>query len=1608
MENLMIPCTSKPPVIIPTKHENLSEFSQTPTKLAFSNTKKTNNPKISDSHLNYLSRNGRLTEAITALDSIAQSGSQVRANTFINLLQACIDFGSLELGRKLHARIHLVKESDPFVETKLVSMYAKCGSFVDARKVFDKMKERNLYAWSAMIGACSRELRWKEVVELFFLMMEDGVLPDEILFPKFLQACANCGDVRTGRLLHSLVIRLGMVCFARVSNSVLAVYAKCGKLSSARRFFENMNERDIVTWNSMILAYCQKGENDEAYGLFYGMWKDGIQPCLVTWNILINSYNQLGQCDVAMGLMKEMESSRIIPDVFTWTSMISGLAQNGRRWQALCLFKEMLLAGIKPNGVTITSAVSACASLRVLNMGREIHSIALKKGIIDNVLVGNSLIDMYAKCGELEAARQVFDKIEERDVYTWNSMVAGYCQAGYCGKAYELFMKMRESDLKPNVITWNTMISGYIQNGDEDRAMDLFQRMEQDGKIRRNTASWNALIAGYVQLGEIDKAFGVFRQMQSCSVSSNSVTILSILPGCANLVAAKKVKEIHGCVLRRNLEFVLSISNSLIDTYAKSGNILYSRIIFDGMSTRDIISWNSIIGGYVLHGCSDAALDLFNQMRKLGLKPNRGTFLSIILAHGIAGMVDEGKQIFSSISDNYEIIPAVEHYAAMIDVYGRSGRLGEAVEFIEDMPIEPDSSVWTSLLTASRIHRDIALAVLAGERLLDLEPANILINRVMFQIYVLSGKLDDPLKVRKLEKENILRRSLGHSWIEVRNTVHKFVTGDQSKPCADLLFSWVKSIAREVNIHDHHGRFSLEEEEKEETGGVHSEKLTLAFALIGLPYSPQSIRIVKNTRMCSNCHLTANYSKKPYAAHLVGCWLLEFNLLHSRVAKDELFFTPSESCWQALPILASVTKHIRFSTSAYINKELYLFLSKLNEGTCQDDGSLRDSIDEKVSPDRIGIWKRVGDSQLLEPMIRCHQNCFQFDRITFAKSLEDDNKPISVGPWGGQGGSSWDDGVYFTVRQLVIAHGSGIDSIQIEYDNKGNSIWSKKHGGGGGSKTDKVKLDYPDEFLTSVHGYYGILHERGPILVRSLTFFSNRKAYGPYGIEQGTSFSMTRGKIVGFHGRCGCFLDAIGTHSKPFSKLNPSKTIVHAQSFVADGAEKVGYSLIQGSVGEKYDIVLAVRQRDAYGNPLPRQLSRQSSSSSDDSSDVETRSKVRKKSTPCFPFYMRDINFFMFVALFEVSFRTPEKVPSKLPEGVLSYGPWGGNGGAKFDDGTYTGIRQITLSRNVGIVWIKACYDRDGQAVWGSKHGGTGGFKTDRIIFDYPSEILTHITGTFGPLMYMGPNVIKSLTFHTNKGKHGPHGDEQGPSFTNKMNEGRIIGFHGREGLFLDAVGVYVMEGKVPPPRPSISQAIIQSERSIAEIDNSPWSNKLVLARRGPVEEVACGVVKEPAPCGPGPWGGEGGRPWDDGVFSGIKQIFVTKSEAICSIQFEYDRNGQSVWSVKHGGHGGTTTHRVKLDHPHEVLICISGYYGPINNEEKSKVVRSLTFYSSRGKYGPFGEEIGTYFTSTTTEGKVVGFHGRNSSYLDAIGVHMQHWLGNQRTSRMSLFKIFS
>lgn len=851
MDCLILPCKT----VTPSKTVEIPGKSKLHTRKA---SRKLNN----DAYLKRLCKLGRLTEAISVLDSC---GSTVRHSTLSCLIESCVHSNSLELCYKIHARVKKwLDQPDPFLETKLVGMFAKCGSLDDAFKVFDEMRERNLYAWSAVIGAFSRANKWGDVVAMFYWMMEGGdVVPDDYMLPKILQACRNCGDVETGELIHGMVIKRGMSGDLPVNNSILSIYAKCGRLSSAERIFNGMVVSDRVSWNAMITGYCQAGNLTEAQRVFELMQEKGLEPDIVTWNVLISSYSQLGKCDVAMKLMNEMEIRGVRPDVCTWTSMILGFAQNNRRFEALSLFREMLLAGVEPNGITLMSAILACSLEKDVEKGKEVHLVAVKLGHGEDVLVSNSLVDMYSKCGKLEAARQVFDMISRKDLYTWNSMIAGYCQAGYCGIAHDLFKQMRESGVLPNAVTWNAMITGYIQNGDEDQALDLFHMMENWG-VKRDTASWNALIAGYLHHGQKDKALRIFRKMQFSGFKPNPITILSILPACANLIAIKKLKEIHCCVLRSSLESEVSVANSVIDTYAKCGSIKYSKSIFDAMPSMDIITWNTLATGYVLHGCSTEAIELFERMRKLGYKPNRSTFASIISAYGLAKKVDEGKRIFALMTEEYQIIPCLDHYIAMVNLYGRSGKLDEVYEFIKGLPVELGVSIWSAVLTACRRQGNVKLTIHAGERLLELEPDNASTRRLVSQLYDLSGKSTESSK----NKRKIPTGPISCCWIEDKNTVHTFGTGDFSRLDGQCLHSWIESIEMNTKESNYHDMLSTQEEENRGTTGIHSEKLALAYAVIKPGQPPRTVRMVKNLRVCDHCHRFAKLVSRKYGCEI--------------------------------------------------------------------------------------------------------------------------------------------------------------------------------------------------------------------------------------------------------------------------------------------------------------------------------------------------------------------------------------------------------------------------------------------------------------------------------------------------------------------------------------------------------------------------------------------------------------------------------------------------------------------------------------------------------------------------------------------------------------------
>ncbi|MCL7037424.1 hypothetical protein MKW94_003906 [Papaver nudicaule] len=526
-----------------------------------------------------------------------------------------------------------------------------------------------------------------------------------------------------------------------------------------------------------------------------------------------------------------------------------------------------------------------------------------------------------------------------------------------------------------------------------------------------------------------------------------------------------------------------------------------------------------------------------------------------------------------------------------------------------------------------------------------------------------------------------------------------------------------------------------------------------------------------------------------------------------------------------------------------------------------------------------------------------------YDNKISSKS-SNEKSPICAGPWPSSGtatrqeGDPWDDGFHTTVKQIVIIHGAGIDSIKFEYHDSttGTSVWSQKHGGSGGFKTTKlITLDFPGEYLKSISGQYGSIHDWSPVFIRSLTLESNRKKYGPFGSQQGTPFSFpatnTPSKIIGFHGHSSWYLTAIGVYLKPVEDqenqhIRPTKALISSQLTSQNLVSEFGtHYHTKGS-------------RD-----MPTYVQKGSSSS---------------------------------------DFKS-----------VISYGPWGGKGGAMFNDEVYTGIRQVNLTRgNTALVSIEILYDRNGQPIWGNKNGGAGGGKLEQVTF-----------------------------YRT--------------SFSSYIQDGMIIGFHGKAGrTFIDSIGVDVLKGNVSTTR-----------RSLNVLFNT------INTHKNPHEVIfRSTIVKEPVAHGPGPWGGDGGKTWDDGAYTGIKQIHLTRREAIISIQIQYEKEGQTVWCARHGGSdpAGTTT-KIEFDIPDELLTCITGYYGFVG-DEKVEVITSLTFYTSRGKYGPYGQEIGTYFSSPmTSEGKVVGFHGRSSSYLHAIGVHTQNWLGNnnQKPSKSIFSKIF-
>ncbi|KAI3706222.1 hypothetical protein L6452_23818 [Arctium lappa] len=415
----------------------------------------------------------------------------------------------------------------------------------------------------------------------------------------------------------------------------------------------------------------------------------------IVTQLISSSSFQKNFINYALSIFRHSEN----PNVFLFNSLIRALADNSYYMSSISYFLVMLRSNIQPNSLTFPFVLKSMTALQEAWLGMEIHTEILKLGLLYDRLVLLYLVDMYAKVGLLECASQLFDESSEwgneaRSTLLWNVLINGYCKVGRWGKAMELFEGMPEKYGS----TWSTLLNGLMKAGEVYRAVELWHSVTE-----KDVVSWTTMIHGFSQNGQHEKALSMFFEMLEEGVKPNDQTVVSALLACAKAGALETGVRIHDYISSNGVTLKRGIMAALVDMYAKCGSIEKASSIFDMGEEKDLRTWSVMIWGCAINGYLDKALQYFNKMKSTGIKPDGVVFLAIITACLHAGNVDQGLHFFDKMKHDYSIAPTMKHYAVMVDLYGRAGRLNEALEFIKSMSIDPDFVIWGALFSACQM-----------------------------------------------------------------------------------------------------------------------------------------------------------------------------------------------------------------------------------------------------------------------------------------------------------------------------------------------------------------------------------------------------------------------------------------------------------------------------------------------------------------------------------------------------------------------------------------------------------------------------------------------------------------------------------------------------------------------------------------------------------------------------------------------------------------------------------------------------------------------------------------------------------------------------------------
>ncbi|KAF3441285.1 hypothetical protein FNV43_RR15198 [Rhamnella rubrinervis] len=726
-------------------------------------------------------------------------------------------------------------------------------------------------------------------------------------------------------------------------NTIIAAYANSGRLSEARTLFDETPSKSCITWSSLISGYCRSECEIEAFELFWEMQLEGQMPSQYTLGSVLRLCSTLGllqrgeqihgytlktkfesNTSVVTGLVDMYAKCKrlfeaeylfkMLPDKnnnVMWTAMITGYSHNGDGLAAIRCFRAMRAEGVESNQFTFPSILTACAAVLSLYFGVQVHGCIIKSGFGANVFVQSALVDMHIKCGDLISAKKALKNMEVDDVVSWNSMIVGCVRQGFVEDALSLFRKMHARDMKIDHFTYpsilnsfaaikdirvaesvhcliiktgfeayklvgNALVDMYAKHGNIDCAYQVFNLIPD-----KDVISWTSLVTGYAHIGSHENAIKLFSDMRAVGIYPDQFVIASVVSACAELTVLEFGKQIHANFIKSGLQSSLSVDNSFVAMYAKCGCIEDANKVFDSMCVRDVITWTALIVGYAQNGKGKDSLQFYDQMIATGTNPDFITFIGLLFACSHAGLVENGRYYFELMDKVYGIKPGLEHYACIIDLLGRSGKLNEAEELLNQMVVEPDAAVWKSLLAACRIHGNIELGERAAKNLFEMEPTNSVPYVLLSNMYSKAGRWEDAARVRRLMKSVGISKEPGCSWIEMKGQVHMFTSEERGHPRITEIYSKVNEIMiliREAGyvpdmnfaLHD------MDVEGKELGLAYHSEKLAIAFGLLAMPPGVP-IRIFKNLRVCGDCHTAMKYISRVFLRHII---LRDSNCFH--------------------------------------------------------------------------------------------------------------------------------------------------------------------------------------------------------------------------------------------------------------------------------------------------------------------------------------------------------------------------------------------------------------------------------------------------------------------------------------------------------------------------------------------------------------------------------------------------------------------------------------------------------------------------------------------------------------------------------------------------------